>query len=491
MSGRSRVGLLVIWAGLALAPEVTEATTVPPPPVSSVAVMPFANTCGEPKQDYFVAGLSEDLRDTLARINELQVAGRASSLLFQTRHVGYQAVARKLNVAALLDGGVCRFGDAVRMTMRLIDGASGSPSWSQSFAFDLKDIATARTTIALAVARRLQVNPSAETAATVEVGGTHDAQAYDEYLHGMLMYRKAARAAAFRGAAVRFDRAISRDPNFSAAYAQRARALIGLCAWIPTPGMRAGVREQARSSAERAVALAPQLGEAHLALGVMWSVGFLDFAAAAPEYARALELTPGSAEVQRDAAAYYGLTARPEIAIAAARRAVSLDPEGFRAHLTLAETYYHARRFSEALAANAQARQIDPGASQTAAYAAFSYLALGRFDEARQTCESQRAGLDEDDQHWCLALAYHALGKRAAAEAELARLEELDGEAGAFYYAEVYAQWGERAAALHWLATAVRLHNTGLRLVKVDWPLDPIRNEPQFKRLERQLKFPL
>ena len=129
MSSRSRIGLLLIWAGLALAPEVTEATTVPPPPVSSVAVMPFANTCGEPKQDYFAAGISEDLRDMLARINELQVAGRASSLSFQTSHVGYQAVARKLNVAALLDGGVCRFGDAVRMTMRLIDGASGLPSW--------------------------------------------------------------------------------------------------------------------------------------------------------------------------------------------------------------------------------------------------------------------------------------------------------------------------------------------------------------------------
>ena len=490
MSSRLRVGLLVIWAGLALAPEVTEATTVPPPPVSSVAVMPFANTCGEPKQDYFAAGISEDLRDTLARINELQVAGRASSLSFQTRHVGYQAVARKLNVAALLDGGVCRFGDAVRMTMRLIDGASGLPSWSQSFAFDLKDIATARTTIALAVARRLQVNPSAETAATVEVGGTHDAQAYDEYLHGMLMYRKAARAAAFRGAAVRFDRAISRDPNFSAAYAHRARALIGLSAWIPTPGMRAGVREQARSSAERAVALAPQLGEAHLALGVMWSVGFLDFAAAAPEYARALELTPGSAEVQRDAAAYYSLAARPEIAIAAARRAVSLDPAGFRAQLTLAEAYYHARRFNEVLAAIEQARQIDPGASQTAAYAAFSYLALARFDDARRTCESRPARLDEDDEHWCLAVAYNALGKRAQAETELARLRALDGEAGEFFLAEVYAQWGDRAAALQSLATAINLQNAGLRLFKVDWPLDPIRSEPQFQRLERQLKFP-
>ncbi len=485
------VGLVVMWAGLAaLSPGVVTAATGPGPPVESLAVLPFANTCGDAKQDYFAEGISGELLDALARISALQVAGRASSFSFKGRDVGYQTVASTLNVAALLEGGVCRFGNAVRMTVRLIDGADGLPGWSQTFVFDLKDMSTARTAIALAVAGRLQVKLRDDEAASIELGGPHNARAYDEYLHAMRVYHKAARAAAFRNALVRLDRAISRDADFAAAYAKRARALISLAALIHAPGMRAQVLDQARKSAERAVALAPRLGEAHLALGLVLAAGFVDFAAAAPEYARALELSPGSADVQRDAAAYYGLVARPEVAIAAARRAVSLDPAGFRAHLTLTETYYHARRFSEALAANEQARHIDPGASQTAAYAALSYLALGRFDEARQTCESQRARLDEDDQHWCLAVAYHALGKRAAAEAELARLEALDGEAGAFYYAEVYAQWGDRAAALQSLTKAVRLHNAGLRLFRVDWPLDPIRNEPQFKRLERDLKFP-
>src|SRR4029077_15624792 len=142
------------------------------------------------------------------------------------------------------------------------------------------------------------------------------------------------------------------------------------------------------------------------------------------------------------------------------------------------------------LAAIEQARQIDPGASQTAAYTAFSYLALARFDEARQTCESRPARLDEDDRHWCLAIAYHALGKRAEAETELARLRALDGEAGGFFLAEVYAQWGARRAGLQSPATAISLQNAGLRLFKVDWPLDPIRSEPQFQRLQRQLKVP-
>ena len=490
MSGRSAVALLVLLAALAGLTVPAGAASTAPPRVGSVAALPFANSCGGARQDYFAAGFSQDLRAALARLNGLQVAGRASSLALQVRQVDYPTAARKLNVAALLEGGVCMFGHAVRVTMRLIDGASGLPTWSQSFAFDLKDSAATRTAIALAVASRLQVDPPAEGAATLELGSTNDAQAYDEYLHGLVMYYKATRAAAFRDAAVRLDRAISRDPNFAAAHAQRARALIGLSALIPTPGRRAEVRERARRSAERAVALAPQLAEAHLALGVVRAAGFLDFAAAAPEYARALELAPGSAEAQAEAAWYYGLSARPESAVAAARRAVGLDPVGFRAHLTLTEAYYYGRRFSEALAAIEQARQIEPDAPQTAAYAAFSYLALGRYDAARQTCESRSVRLDEDDRHWCLAVAYHALGKPAQAQAQLAGLKALDGEAGAFFFAEVYAQWGDRTAALKALATAMRLHNAGLRLLKVDWPLDPIRDEPQFQQLAQQLKFP-
>ena len=193
------VGLVVMWAGLAaLSPGVVTAATGPGPPVESLAVLPFANTCGDAKQDYFAEGISGELLDALARISALQVAGRASSFSFKGRDVGYQTVASTLNVAALLEGGVCRFGNAVRMTVRLIDGADGLPGWSQTFVFDLKDISTARTAIALAVAGGLQVKLRDDEAASIELGGPHNARAYDEYLHAMRVYHKAARAAAMR-----------------------------------------------------------------------------------------------------------------------------------------------------------------------------------------------------------------------------------------------------------------------------------------------------
>jgi hypothetical protein len=119
-----------------------------------------------------------------------------------------------------------------------------------------------------------------------------------------------------------------------------------------------------------------------------------------------------------------------------------------------------------------------------------SYLALGRPELARQTCESPATPLDEGDRHFCLALAYHALGKTKQATTELEQFKALDGDLGAAGYAAVYAQWSDPAAALLWLATAERLHRASLARVKIDWMFDPIRNQPQFQALERRLNFP-
>jgi hypothetical protein len=119
-----------------------------------------------------------------------------------------------------------------------------------------------------------------------------------------------------------------------------------------------------------------------------------------------------------------------------------------------------------------------------------SNLALGRPQLASQTCESPATPLDEDDRHLCLALAYHALGKLQQAAAELGELKARQGDLGAALYAAIYAQWGDPAAALTWLATAERVNRAGLVTLKVDWLFDPIRDQPQFQALLQRLKFP-
>ena len=147
--------------------------------------------------------------------------------------------------------------------------------------------------------------------------------------------------------------------------------------------------------------------------------------------------------------------------------------------------------YSEAIAAAQAAKAINPDLRIADRQVADSYLAMGRNDLARQMCESPATMIADDNRHFCLALAYHALRMPAEAQAEVQKLRALGwGDARADSYAYVYAQWGDTRAALDWLATAERTRASALQNLKVRWFLDPIRNEPEFKALESRLNFP-
>jgi tetratricopeptide (TPR) repeat protein len=172
------------------------------------------------------------------------------------------------------------------------------------------------------------------------------------------------------------------------------------------------------------------------------------------------------------------------------RHAIRLDPQNsrYREHFLHALTM--ARRFEDVLAAVQDAKALHAEGHYAGLFSFQSYLALGRPELASQTCESPATPLDQDDRHLCLALAYHALGKIKQATAELEELKALEGDVDAALYAAIYAQWGDPAAALAWLATAERVNKASLATIKVDWMFDPIRDQPQFQALVQRLKFP-
>jgi tetratricopeptide (TPR) repeat protein len=179
-----------------------------------------------------------------------------------------------------------------------------------------------------------------------------------------------------------------------------------------------------------------------------------------------------------------------EPALTAARRAVSLDPQSYNAHLRLSNVLYFARRYTEAQASLEDAKALNPGSSLIEESLARLLLASGKVEQARQLCESAATPFSEDYRHWYLAEAYHALGRQADAEHEVNESQALDGDTGAYSYATVFAQLGDTRAALQWLHKAVEARDSLLVLLKVDWQLDPIRNEPEFKAIEARLKFP-
>ena len=462
------------------------------PPPHSIAVLPFVNMSGDPKQDYFSDGISEEVLNSLSRLNDLKVVARTSSFSFKGQNVDVSTIAHKLNVGAILEGSVRRGGNTVRITVQLINAVSGFHIWSQTYDRQLSDILKVQTDVATAVAQQLEVKLAGNESAVLELGSTSNPAAYEAYLRGgELLSSGSTGEAELRAALAAFDQAIALDPNYALAHSRRAIALTDISIFVDLkPADVAATRAQALQAAQHAVALAPELGDAHLALADVLSVGMLDFAAAAPEFERALSLSPGSARVQMGYAAFAGQLGHFEAAISAARRAVSLDPQNGLVRLTLGQVLTFAGHYDEALSVLRAAKALLPNSDYVTFNTANTLLAAGQFEQARVLCESMTRPSQAPGRHLVLALAYHGLGRKADAENEAAQFKALGSEQGSVELAGVYAQLGDKAAALEQLSLAEQHHDPAFQVLRVAWELDPIRDEPQFRAIEARMKFP-
>jgi tetratricopeptide (TPR) repeat protein len=222
-------------------------------------------------------------------------------------------------------------------------------------------------------------------------------------------------------------------------------------------------------------------------LATVLETGTLDFTQASEAYERALALAPGNAGVLRFSAEFAAYMGHFDAALAAARRVVVLDPLNRSSHFLLGEALYVARRYEDAVGAFAEVISLEPDFKATYGTRGFAYYGLGDLERARASCETKS---DYWASQWCLAVIYHKLGRRADAEAVLSKYRAAVGDAAAYQYATIYAQWGNRTKALDWLETALRLRDPGLEYLKVDPLMDPLRQEPRLQAVMRELKFP-
>jgi serine/threonine-protein kinase len=456
------------------------------PPPHSIAVLPFVNMSGDKEQEYFSDGLTEELLNSLAEINELQVAARTSAFSFKGTNTDIATIARKLNVGTVLEGSVRRSGNTVRVSTQLINAVTGFHLWTHTYDRDLGDVLKLETEIAGAVASALKVNLLGDLATKIELGGTHDPAALDAFLRGRKAHRDwYADSKDIAPVIAAYTEAIGRDPNFALAFANRSVAFVALGDNLSGPAMRENF-DKALSDAREAIALAPDLAEGHVSLADYFEDGALDFARASVEYERAIALAPGSARVLGDYSSFASRMGRTEAGIAAARRAVVLDPLSPLRHSQLGDVFLYGRQYKEALAAYQDAFDLDPENSSNVARP-FAYYLLGDFESARVLCERKR---EASDNQLCLAIVYDKLGRHADAEKMLAKIKATLGDDGAYGYAAIYAQWGDIPKGLEWLDTALRVRDPSLQLLKVDPMLDPLRKEPRFQAIERALKFP-
>jgi TolB-like protein/Tfp pilus assembly protein PilF len=461
------------------------------PPARSIAVLPFVNMSGDSKQDYFSDGISDELLNSLSRLDQLQVTARTSSFVFKGQNVDVSTIAHRLNVAAVLEGSVRRSGNTVRITAQLINAVSGFQLWSQTYDRNLTDILKIQLDVATSIAKQLEARLMGDEAAKIELGGTNNPDAYDAYLRGrQLQSRESVDEANDRAALALFDRAIALDPNYALAYVGRSGAIGDLAIFSAKAVDRHELNTQALEAANRAVALAPELGDAHATLATTYAYSMLDFARAAPEIDRALTLAPGSARVQRTVADFSSLLGRFDMALRAARRAVSLDSQNIASFTTLGIVLFQSRRYDEALTTLKHAMVLDPGSSYIEFFITSALTASGQLDQARLLCESPTTPLQKGARQRCLALVYHALGRQADAEREMKQAQDDAGDDAAFSYACILAQWGDKPAALRWLKKAEQLRDPEFQVLRVAWELDSIRDEPAFKAIEARMNFP-
>jgi serine/threonine protein kinase/Tfp pilus assembly protein PilF len=472
------------------APVSGAADTFSPPP-RSIAVLPFVNLSHDASQDYFSDGLSEELLDRLSQLRELQVAARTSSFSFKGQNVDVRSIAHKLNVATILEGSVRRDGDMVKVSSRMIDAKTGFQVWSENIERSYADTLAVEADVATAVAQRLVGPRVADEVPRIELGGTDNMQAYDAYLRGLHSYYATnAGESDYRTALAGFDQAIALDPRYALAYARRASALLRIYNVTDDTSQRQRLHEEARDAAQRAVALAPQLGEAHLAMAFSYGIGAYDFVASGHEFERALALAPGSAWVQGNFATFASQVGQHEVALRAANRAVQLDPQNPVPRQMLAWVLIGARRFREVIVAVQHARALDPASTWNDAMLINALLGLGQFEQARRDCESRSTLLQANLRQYCLAIAYHGLNRQSDAESHLNALKALDGEDSAFAYAEIYSLWGDKATALDWLSKAADRFDPNMETLRINWKLDPLRAEPRFQAIEARIKYP-
>jgi len=472
-------------ANITASPATPTAAFNPPP--HSIAVLPFVNMSGDANQQYFSDGLTEELLNSLSRINELQVAARTSSFSFQGEHPDIATVAHKLNVASVLEGSVRRSGQTIRVTAQLNNAITGFHLWSSTYDRDLGDVLKLQSEIATAVASALKIVLLGDVSAKIELGGTRNPAAFDAYLRGSKAFNSIDDVSNLKSAITEYTEAIRLDPSYALAYAARSRALSAYATEFATGGAVREFFDKAQVDARAALRLAPDLAEGHLALATYFNRGALDFTHANEAYERATALAPGNAEVLADSGRFAVIMGRFDPGLAAGRRAVALDPLGPRSRYVLAQALYLAHRDEESIAAFGEVISLEPDHKAAYGLRGLAYYALGDFQSARASCETKP---DNWASEWCLAVTYDKMGRHADAEAMLTKLQGVYGDAGLVEYATIYAQWGNTTKALGWLTTAMRLRSPDLAYVRTEPLFDPLRKEPRFQAIERALKFP-
>lgn len=469
---------------------VTEATREKTPPshvawANSIAVLPFVNMSEDPANEFFSDGISEEILNVLAQIKRFKVLGRTSSFAFKHRNKDLREIGKILNVSHVLEGSVRKAGSRVRITAQLIKTEDGYHLWSKTFDRELDDIFAVQDEIASAISSALKVKLLGDKEDHQIIGGTHNTEAFQAYLKGMHYRNRGALKETVKHAAEAFKKATELDPAYARAYASLAFTWNDLV-WNGYVSQIDGLK-QMNMAASKAIELAPDLADAHLALGLSLQIDFQSRRSAQAAINKALELNPGNTRVLIEHSRLNCNLANHETSITTARKALELDPVSVYTNHWLGHALFFAGQYEEAIGAFRQTLELDPHYPKPHFFISLSYFWMGDTETALQ-----EIGLEPLT--WMRLTAsiviLHRLGQISEAQSSFEALVKLGiEENNCVQQAQVHVQLGETDLAFECLGQAFDQGDPGLTQLKIDPFFALIRDDRRFVDLLAKVGF--
>ena len=467
----------------ATAPSVTAAT----PNEKSIAVLPFVDMSAERNQEYMADGIADELLNLLAQAPDLKVIARTSSFAFKGQNIEIAEIAKKLNVAHVLEGSVRKSGNKLRITAQLIRTADSTHLWSESYDRPLDDIFAVQDEIANAIVQVLQIKLMGESLSRRE-GGTQNLEAYQMYLQSVAAGAQPTKSSlvAAQGYA---EQATKLDPNYGRAWFALATTYsLQADTWFEyeLPPMKG--YERARELVKRALQISPDLAEAHALLSKLHRQD-LDWAAAKAEMQRAIAIDPTNLEVLVFGGGLSCALGHWDEAERQYRAILVRDPLNFRAYWNLGRTYYLAGRFEESEAMYRKLLDIAPDVERTRSRLGKTLLAQGKPEAALAIVQQAT----DDARLLYLPVFLQAAGRQAEADEALnALIARWDDGRGAYYVALAYSYRGDYDLALEWLDRAYEQKDpTLVNEIVGEHLFRGMANDPRYKAFLRKMKLPV
>ncbi len=451
-----------------------------------LAVLPFENLTGDPGQDYFSDGLTDELITQLGRLHpdRLRVIARSSAMQYRNQAAPIEAMARELGVDFVLEGSARREGSRVRIAATLIQARDRTQRWSQSFDRELAGILTLQNDVARGVSEALAITLLPAAQARLASARQVSPEAYEAYLMGQSRERRLTRADLDR-ALEYFEAALKIDPSFALAHyavgrVWGARLQIGLITREEEGG-------RSEAALKRALALDDSLPEGHMALANRATWTDWEWAAAETSFRRALDLNPSLAEAHSFYSHYLYIMGRPKEGAAEMQRALALDPLNDLIQQFYGMTLRFSHRFDDAIAHSRRVLETTPNSPSAWNALTESYYQLGRYEEAVSARRSVFGTRGDPAMSEAFNQGYAADGYRGAwlrlAEVQAARQQS-------WVAAQGFVHAGQTDRALHWLEQAYETRNPNLPYISVAPVFDALRGEPRFRALLQKMKLP-